>query len=404
MAKNKNIDQLRQQGWEEMSSLLDTHMPTEQNRPIIWWYWLAGAAALAVLVAVAWPFLTENGDSRTPIASQMENSVGIDNSRPDPSENSADISQNGSSADKSHRATGFDLPESPVDPIAKPSVSSPDQAIAAIPESDVSAPSSEKEEQSFATSDRNQSENVSVEAKSISNAVLRSSSVTLLDAALLQVDRPEPSLATFWMQAPIPIDVQQDAGKFRVLAFSEMMWALSDRFGFLNAGPGVAYHAGKWTVGASGGLAIPLPNQKTFDDTNLTFSTQYNFRQELAHQFSDFNTSASGKVVYYENYTMKPGFKFDLFAQVHLSPRWSIGIDVGRIGYRWDFSQKAVPNQTIAARTDLTDLKSEIWYGGITAGYHLGHHWKVTGGMRMINPGDPRNIGVLPVMRLEYRF
>lgn len=403
MAKNKNIDQLRQQGWQEMSSLLDEHMPTDKNRPILWWYWLAGAAVLAVMVAVAWPFLLENGDSRTPIASQTENSTDIDPSQADPSPNSAEISRNMSSADIPDQASGFDLPDNPVHQPAKPSISSSDQAIAAILESDLPVPSSDGEDQSIANSDIIQSEKLSDEAKSRSNAHVPSS-LSLLDAALLQVERPEPSLSLFWLPAPMPIDVQQNAGKFRIMAFSEMMYALSDRFGFLNAGPGVAYQAGKWTVGASGGLAIPMPNQKTFDDTNLTFSTQYNFRQELANQFSDFNTSASGKVVYYENYTMKPGLKFDLFAQIHLSPRWNIGLDVGRIGYRWDFSQKAIPNLTIAARTDLTDLKSEIWYGGITAGYHLWNHWHMTGGIRMINPGDPRNIGVLPVLRLEYRF
>src|SRR5690554_3623116 len=101
MAKNKNIDQLRQQGWEEMSSLLDTHMPTEQNRPIIWWYWLAGAAALAVLVAVAWPMMTNTNNDSPPSMVSTEEAIKNKNiPQSDPIPNPADHELNSASGAK----------------------------------------------------------------------------------------------------------------------------------------------------------------------------------------------------------------------------------------------------------------------------------------------------------------
>ena len=407
MAKNKNIDQLRKQGWEEMSSLLDTHMPTEKNHPIIWWYWLAGAAALAILVAVAWPMMTStNNDPHTSIVSTEEAIKNKNIPQSDPISNPADHELNSASGAIPKESNDTESSHETANSTVDLSLSNASRSITGgVPESEISTSSKELEKESMTKSIASSAATLNEGTMPMTGTVdLVATSVPPLDGSSIQINQPDHSLESFWVQKQDLIDGTPVGRKFQLLVFSEMMWAISDRFGFLSAGPGVGYQIGKWTIGTSGGLTLPIPRQKTFDDINMTFSSQYNFRQELAHQFSDFNSSASGKVVYYENYTMKPGFKFNLFAQVHLSPRWSLGLDVGRIGYRWDFSQKAVPNQTIAARTDLTDLKSEIWYGGITAGFYLGDQWQIQGAMRMINPGDPQNIGVLPALRLEYRF
>src|SRR5690606_10016137 len=68
MANNDNIDKLREQGWNEMSSLLDTHMPAGKNRPVIWWYWMADAAALALFIAISWPYLMNDNFLNKPAA------------------------------------------------------------------------------------------------------------------------------------------------------------------------------------------------------------------------------------------------------------------------------------------------------------------------------------------------
>ena len=182
-----------------------------------------------------------------------------------------------------------------------------------------------------------------------------------------------------------------------------MMWSVSDRFGFVNVGPGISYVFGKWTLGLSGGLAMPLPSQKSFYGSNLPFSNQYNFSNK---QYENLDASFSGisGSVYYEKYSMKPGFIVSLSTQHQLTNRWGLGVDVGRIGFRYDFTQKAEPNQNIAARTDLSNLQNNLWYGGLSVHYKMGEHWKVHGGIKMINLLHAGDVGVLPAVKAEYGF
>src|SRR5690606_13543785 len=78
MANNDNIDKLREQGWNEMSSLLDTHMPAGKNRPVIWWYWMAGAAALALFIAISWPYLMNDNSLNKPAAGTNQEMANMD--------------------------------------------------------------------------------------------------------------------------------------------------------------------------------------------------------------------------------------------------------------------------------------------------------------------------------------
>lgn len=399
MADKKNIDQLREQGWEEMATLLDTHMPTEKNRPVAWWYWLAGAAAVLALLVIAWPRFTDSGSSQ--IATTTS---------PEYSDHSGIIQPEASSApdaaDQSHAAL-------PNDELATTSTKNSSDTAPATDKGDAA--------RTYAAAARSMQNDKNESGRSMvplppatdaSSAIGPSPnpSQPLLDAPSMLPDGPE-----FFIRSAEPsfvnpdlnqnaIDVSVPAGKIRIHAFSEMMWSISDRFGFINAGPGLAYEKENWSVGVSVGVAVPVPNQKTFHNSNLTFSKTYNFSQELSNQNTAYQDGTGMQAVYYENYKMKPGFKFDVSTQLQLTSRWNLGFDVGRIGYQWDFSQKAVPNQTVAARVDLTDLKNEMWYGGITAGYDWWDRLQVRAGIRIINPEDPQNLGTLPVLRLRWNL
>lgn len=408
MDNNKNIDQLREKGWEEMSTMLDHHMPAGKKRPVLWWYWLAGAAALALLVTISWPYLMNEIPSSIPTTGSNQTKVNreehsnyqaIENSTvPDKEEtiivendlanfnnNSGILTESSIGQTDTHRTA-----DGSTDDNVSQTTNSRDHTANVM---GYAGKSNTKAKES--------SENTStVEYSHTSQPQI----LTLLEWHDFQVLRPDLSMAPYSYHEMHPVKVHLSVKRLTVIAFTEMMWSLSDQFGFLNAGPGLEYDFGKWTLGVSGGIAMPVPGQKTFNNSNQPFSRQYNFSQKLASEALDYNSVTSGNVVYYEKYTMKPGFTFDLFTQVQLSPRWSIGMEIGHIGYGWDFTQKAVPNQAVATRTELTDLKSGLWHGGLTTGFALSEHWGLNGGFRFINPGDPENIGVLPTVRLEYRF
>ena len=406
MDENKHIDQLRQRGWEEMSDMLDSHMPAGKKRPVIWWYWLAGAAALALLITMSWPYMMNDNPSTIP-GSNLEMITKQENSNSKIVENTP-ISDNGKSKGIPGDLTtarsdskNLSVPSLNKDAIIRSANARSEDVVspsAKNPDHDARAMGFSEKSQ---TSKEEKSHNTRLETNISTNPP---GDVALLTQHDFRISHPDPSLTTYSFNEMQPIKISPSAKKLKVLAFSEMMWSLSDQFGFVNAGPGLEYDFGKLTLGASAGIVLPVPRQKTFDNSNQPFSKQYNFSQQLANEAYDFHGVTSGNVVYYENYIMKPGFKFDVFAQVKLSPFWSIGMSVGRIGYGWDFTQKAIPNQTVAANTALTNLKNDLWYGGLTASFAMSEHWALKGGVRFINPGDPENIGVLPNLRLEYRF
>lgn len=399
MADQKNIDQLREQGWKEMANLLDTHLPTEKNKPVAWWYWLAGAAAVLALLVIAWPVFTDSGSSQ--IATTTS---------PEYSNHSEIIQSEPSSAPAVTERSNAALPNEELTTTSKEKYSDTAPATGKGDAARTYAAAARSIQNDKNESDRSvKSLPSATDASSaivpslIPSQPLRVASPLLTDGPDFFIRAARPSLANIQLDQN-PIDVTPHSGRIRIHAFSEMMWSLSDQFGFINAGPGVAYEKENWSLGVSVGVAVPVPNQKTFHNSNLTFSKLYNFSQELSSQNIAYQDATGMHAVYYENYKMKPGFKFDIFTQLRLTPRWNLGLDVGRIGYQWDFSQKAVPNQTVAARVDLTDLKNEIWYGGITAGYEWWDRLQVRAGFRIINPEDPQNLGVLPVVRLRWNL
>lgn len=405
MSNNRNINQLRDQGWEEMANLLDTHMPVERKRPVWIYYAMAGAAAIALMIFIFWPSTVDQINSQSSMVITAPSSgdhPSEHSNKPKTSDSISDVvSTNPASIDHPDNYTETS-PDSPHNSVIALSAD-PKASFDLVKERTEDVPvdsESARNEPSQTNSSFSFSETAGhLTSRSLKYAVVKLENPTLYISAVDQ--------SSTLNDLPVPtIDVvSQNKGKIQIGAFSEMMWSLSDRFGFFNAGPSVGFKKGKWTLGLSGGIAIPIPQQKTFDDSNLNFSNQYNFHQGLSKElFFDFASTANQKFVYYENYTMKPGFKFDVFVQAQLSANWNLMFDMGRIGYRWDFSQKAVPNQMIAARTDLTNLKNEMWYGGVVVGYNIGNHWMIYGGFRMINPGDLLNLGLMPALRIGYNF
>ena len=405
MANNDNIDKLREQGWNEMSSLLDTHMPAGKNRPVIWWYWLAGAAALALFIAISWPYLmNENSlDNPTGVNQEMAN---MDENNNIQSIDPTPTDQEEISTNPANQTTAAqNLESGRVSSILRPDVSRGltgpiDAGLSQTDKSQDRTPSA----MGFADKNSTSREKYEAVSEEVNSQKSQPRTLVMLDLPDFQVSGPQRAVENTSYPDMSPTEIKPSGKRLKAFAFTEMMWSLSDQFGFLNAGPGLEYDFGKWAFGASAGIGMPLPRQKSFNNSNQPFSKQYNFSQKLANEAYDFNSAVSGNVVYYENYTMKPGFKFDVFVRLRLSARWNIGIEAGRIGYEWDFTQKAVPNLNIAANTDLTDLKNELWYGGLTTEFTLSKHWGVKGGLRFINPGDPENIGVLPNVRMEYKF
>ena len=401
MDENNKLDQLRQQGWEEMSSLLDKHMP-EDKKPIIGWYWLAGAAALVLALAIPFTLLM-NGDS-------FEHIPQLDQKLAKPS-NQENVPQT-----KGESVVNSLASRSPENNIAAKS-NGPDAEAGSAGSIDLADRQSlETRNETIRSYGKTPAE---VQSKRVgdtpeerdSHGMMEVSAFSIHDQGIANLDRRTilvNGTREFYLQfvnsEHKKVVVPELSGKIFASVFSEMMWSVSDRFGFVNAGPDVKYTFGKWALGLSGGLAMPLPRQKAFYASNLPFSNQYNFNKQYESMVQDGSFSNSSGSIYYESYSMKPGFIVSLSAQRQLTNHWGVGVDVGRIGFRYDFTQKAKPNLNIAANTDLSNLQNNLWYGGLSLHYRIAPHWVVHGGVKMINLFHASDVGVLPALKVEYGF
>ncbi len=402
MDENHNIDQIREQGWEQMATLLDEHMPHENKRPVIWWYWMAGAAALVLAVAIPWMLLKDDISSAPTTAMvDQESVISSDEQNSTPTDDRKEISSKA-------------VPLPGKEPGTTPKGLDDFAGANSFDPRDSQANARQKEYVEFKeiekTNGRGERKGYALELRDrqdVLDALDPPSNghiVVNLDRRSLVVESPrkylEPSIGI--SDELVPITAPESTGRFSVSVFSEMMWSFSDRFGFVNAGPGIAYGFGKWAVGLSGGMTIPLPRQKAFYASNIPFSGQYNFDKQQESFNQDASLSSSSEAVYYEKYAMNPGLMMNLYMHRELTEHWGISAGLGRIGFRYDFTQKAKPNQGIAARTELSDLKNSLWYGTVSVHYQWGNQWKIHGGARMINLLQPGTVGMLPAVRMEY--
>src|SRR5690606_2555303 len=116
--------------------------------------------------------------------------------------------------------------------------------------------------------------------------------LVMLDLPDFQVSGPQRAVENTSYPDMRQVGIKPSGKRLTAFAFTEMMWSLSDQFGFLNAGPGLEYDFGKWAFGVSAGIGMPLPRQKSFNNSNQPFSKQYNFSERLANEVYDFNSAA----------------------------------------------------------------------------------------------------------------
>ena len=408
------IEQLRNQGWKEMSDLLDTHLPVEKDRPFLWWYRLAGAAAIILLVILVRPYLSSE-DGISPEVSNLEKTEKVGMS----------ATKGGGMAAGTNEFAGDQEIKSAFSKVEPSDANHIDRSTAHLPVTATPHISNSDSRLTFAGNenlDHPVTGSVTHSTKSIAGhiASLKSDDaharfdkmrmgagvVPMLDRIRIGALDNTAHAHTLFPADGDPVQIPHSEKHLGFMVFSEMMWSLSDHFGFLNAGPGVQYKLDKVTLGLSAGAAVPVPRQKVFGSANLNFLEQYNFAEKLYSASDHISVSAGyqNSSVYYENYTMNIGVMVALEADIRMSPRWSIGMTAGWTSFSWDFIQKAVPNQNVAANTDLANLRNTLWYGGIEAGYAVSPHWKAKAGIRFINPVNPQNIGILPSIRMQYEF
>lgn len=397
-----------------MSDLLDTHLPVEKDRPFLWWYRLAGAAAIVLLAILVRPYLSsENGIN--PVASSLEKTeeVGLSATKGEEmatgtnefagdQEIKPDFSAIDSNSSRIDRSTAHaQLTSTPPTSNTEPKLTLVDDENSGHPVSGSAAHATKR-----ITGHSAAFQNDGIVSSRSDKKKMETGVVPVLDRIEIGVEDNAAHAHPIFLAGGEPVQIPHSGNGLGFMVFSEMMWSLSDHFGFLNAGPGVQYKLDKVTMSLSAGAAIPVPRQKVFGSANQNFLEQYNFAEKL-YSAADYNSVSGGfhnSSVYYENYSMNIGVMVALAAEVRVSPRWSIGMTTGWTGFSWDFIQRAVPNQNVAANTDLADLRNSLWYGGFEAGYALSPHWKTKAGIRFINPGDPQNIGILPSLRMQYEF
>lgn len=405
MTDHKSRKALKEEGWKDMSTLLDIHMPHETTRPVIWWHWFVGVAALLLAVGIPLSFLIDRKAADTPHLVQQGQLPGTEEEdysiSGDGMENGQASSQELTSVEKEIGRTG----------------TSEQMSGRSLFEMEFSNRSKKNTNALFSGVDISDHKEKEI-GRSVKEA--RKSGIGMVDAngmihnsdnktvnnlrsLVFYLEASDMRVAHTAANVPNKIAISKYDSKIKASAFTEIFWSLTDHFGFVNAGPAVAYDLGKWSIGLSGGLAVPLPHQKSFYASNIPFSKQYNFTSSRVEN-TGFDFSSSAEFVYYEGYSMKPGFVFGLSAQRQLSHQWSAGVSMGRIGFRYDFTQKAEPNQSIAANTEQINLRNKLWYGGIAINYHIGEHWSMQGGVRFINLLNAGQVGVLPALRLEYDF
>lgn len=414
MDDKQHIEKLKQQGWDDMSSLLDEHMPEKTDRGIVWWYWLTGAAAVILAVTLQWFLLQDSDSPGVPGLSSPDQMIALDNGPSTAGEDEIikKSVQKSPGLDAGTKTQDIDQPAPAKDSPTKPFHGINQKPKTVIEQQKNTFLSARAQRASNATDQGiaesrtkpEYSHNAS-EGLAISETTERGQLAQYLEMPSFLISNDIRSISINSISSSTEKISLDQRGQFTGLIFSDAMWSLSDAFGFVNAGPGLQYSKGKWRVGFSAGVSVPLPDQKAFTSSNVDFSNQYNFNNshdsKVEVSSPGFGTSNS---VYYERYSMKPGWMANITLHYRVAKRWSVLTDLGRIGFRYDFVRKAEPNSNLAASTDLSNLRNNIWYGGLSISYLLGDRWQLYAGGRMINLLDADAEGILPVLRLEFAF
>lgn len=400
MTDPKNIEKLKKQGWDDMESLLDQHMPVSRTGFHISRY--AAAAVLALLLIPFYFWYTSDSPAAflnsDPLSEKTEIpglSAGSDKmqQRMSARETESTLENKAFSPDDEKTGPGVNKAERPT-------------AVTFIASADIIA---EKEIEKapaatlikFATNSPAAYESTYGEEKTLSADQI----VDYLPHPTIVAQATQPAFET--LPAPDRIDTDKKGNRhWKFLARTQSLWAPSDRFLFLQAGPGVQFSMRKWAYTISAGPSFPIAIQRSFGYKNVLFEDRY-FAGNLDYAFTQsgkLNQEITNSLVYYERYKPNPGFMASGDVSYRILPQWEVAAEAGKIWFSYDYQQRTFPNQFVPQASYEPNLKSELFYIGLKTGYHLTDHLSVHAGVTNINAFSKRNRSWLTNLAVQYIF
>ncbi|WP_236976363.1 hypothetical protein [Membranihabitans maritimus] len=405
MNKKDKIEQLKNQGWENMESLLDEHLPENNTRRKggIWWI-----AAASVLLLIAIPFLVYRNQETTP---------------PSYTFTSKDILSTENNTDKSIRPSTpitKDINESDFsgnNPLSFPSPKNEDRESDDVSIVDQKSPLPESSDIASNTI-KGQQVKISPLEKNTSPLQIKESGIAenwrntdyqptaTGSKGLTYLPTPSPNIHYFQQlnveQNPATFDIsgKSKTWNLRAMAFAESTWAFADNFGFLSLGPGIVLKKGKWTGKLAAGFSLPLPARKSISSVESNFSEKYNFSSP---EFDQNNvTQGNSSSIYQRHYQSKPGFTIRGSLQYQVIPQLSIGVKVGHFLFKYNYEQTASGNQIPAKISTQPESQNSILYSGLSMNYHLNSHISISIGGNLLNIDDMENAFLVPAFGLQY--